>query len=101
AQQSACDGSTLLLASGESDAALADRGVVAFGKAFDVLSDVGGFGSRFDFFETRIVSTEGDVLADGEAEQECFLGYEADIAAQSFERIFADRAAIDQDRTWF
>jgi hypothetical protein len=61
-QQSACDGSALLLASGKSDASLADRGVVAFGKAFDVLSDVGGLGGCFDFFESRIVSTKGDVL---------------------------------------
>ncbi len=82
AQQSARDGGTLLLPTGESDASLADCRVVAFGKAFDVLSDVGGFGGGFDFFKTGFVSTEGDVLADGQAEQESFLGNEADIAAQ-------------------
>ncbi len=88
-QQGARDGGTLLLASGKRDAALSYRRVVAFGKAFDVLGDVGGFGGGFDFFETRLISTEGDVLANREAEQESFLGNEADVAAQGFERKLA------------
>src|SRR6266550_1142486 len=100
-QQRACDGGTLLLASGESDAALSYCRVVAFGKAFDVLGNIGGFGGGFDFFETRIVSTEGDVLADGKAEQECLLRDEADIAAQSFERKFSNWTSIDQDGARF
>ena len=54
AQQGAGDGRALLLASGERDAALADRGVVAFGEAFDVVGDVGGFGGGFDVFERGV-----------------------------------------------
>src|ERR1035438_3729954 len=49
AQQGAGYGGALLLASGEGDAALAYRRVVAFGEAFDVVGDVGGFGGGFDF----------------------------------------------------
>ena len=48
AEKGAGDGGTLLLASGKSEAAFADGGVEAFGEAFDVVSDVGGFGGGFD-----------------------------------------------------
>src|ERR1035438_3479092 len=48
AQEGAGDGGALLLASGEGDAALADRRVVAFGKTLDVVRDVGGLGGGFD-----------------------------------------------------
>src|SRR5450755_2177957 len=44
AEQRAGDGGALLLASGESDAAFAYGGVVAFREIFDVLVDIGGFG---------------------------------------------------------
>src|SRR5713226_10269902 len=77
AQKGAGDGGALLLASGESDAAFADGGVVAFGETFDVLRYVGGFGSGLDVVEIRLAVflryAEGDVFADGVAEEESFL----------------------------
>src|SRR5450759_2779022 len=101
AEQGAGDGGALLLASGERDAAFADGGVVALGETFDVLGDVGGFGGGFDVREWGVAIffgyAEGDVFADGVAEEECFLGNEADVAAQGVERELADGAAVDED----
>src|ERR1039458_6056177 len=78
AEQGAGDGGALLLASGESDAAFADGGVVAFGETFDVLGDVGGFGGSFDVVERGVAVfvryAEGDVFADGVAEEEVSEG---------------------------
>src|ERR1039457_3029963 len=51
AEQGAGNGGALLLASGEGDAALAYGGVVAFGKRFDVLGNVGDLGGGFDVVE--------------------------------------------------
>src|SRR5215470_20105880 len=39
---------------------------------------------------------EGDVFADCVAEQKRFLWHESDVAAQDFERNFADGSAVDQ-----
>src|SRR6266403_990978 len=101
AQKGAGDGGALLLASGESDAAFADCGVVAFGEAFDVLRDVGGFGGGFDVVQLRLAVflryAKGNVFADGVAEEECFLGNESDVAAQRVERELADGASVDEN----
>src|SRR3984893_17263463 len=102
AEKGACNGGALLLASGERDAAFADGGVVAFGETFDVLGNIGGFGGGFDVVQLRLAVflcyAEGDVFADGVAEEEGFLGNEADAAAQRVERELADGASVDQNR---
>src|SRR5271157_1666829 len=102
AEQGAGDRGALLLASGESDAAFAYGGVVAFGETFDVLGDVGCFGSGFDVVQRDVTVfaryAEGNVFADGIAEQECFLRNEADVAAQRVEMELANGAAVDEDR---
>src|SRR5437868_9766566 len=76
AEQGAGDGGALLLPSRERDAALADGSVIAFGEAFDVLGDVGGFGGGFDVVQLRLAVflryAKGNVFADGVAEEECF-----------------------------
>ena len=41
--------------------------------------------------------SEGDVFADGVAEEECLLGNEADMAAQGVERELADGVAVDKN----
>src|ERR1700693_5733986 len=101
AEKGAGDGGTLLLASGESDAAFADGGVVAFGETFDVLRDVGGIGGGFDVVWIRLAiflrDAEGDVFADGVAEEEGFLRNESDVAAEGVERELADGASVDKD----
>src|ERR1700686_5604846 len=83
AEKGAGDGGALLLASGERDAAFADSGVVAFGETFDVLRDVGGFGGGFDIVQLRLAIffcySEGDVFADGVAEEEGLLRDESDV----------------------
>src|SRR5580698_3830334 len=84
AEKSAGDGGALLLASGERDATFAYCGVVAFGETLYVLRDVSGFGGGFNVVELRLAVflryAVGDVLANGVAEEECFLRYEADVA---------------------
>ena len=40
---------------------------------------------------------EGDVFADGVAEEKCFLRNESDVAAQRVKRELADGASVDQD----
>ena len=80
ANQGAGDGSALLLSAGERDAALADHGVVAFGKALDVGRDVGGFGGVVNLLVGGRVDAKRDVLADAVAEQESFLRDESDVA---------------------
>src|SRR6202035_2521439 len=101
AEKGAGDGGALLLASGECDAAFADGGVIAFGETFDVLGNVGGFGGGFDVVQLRLAIflryAEGDVFADGVAEEECFLGNESDVAAQRVKRELADGASVDED----
>jgi len=98
ADEGAGDGGALLLASGEGDAALADDGFVFLGELFDVAGDVSGFGGPTDVVIGGVLHAECNVLADGLAEEECFLGDEADVAAQVGERVFADGFAVDEDR---
>ena len=101
AEQGAGYGGALLLASGESDAALAYGGFVAFGKTFDVVGYVGGFGGGLDVvwrgFSIFLGYAIGYVCADGVAEKESFLGNESDLTAQRVERELADGDAVDQD----
>ena len=82
ANQGAGDGGALLLSARKRDAALADHGVVAVGKALDVGGDVGCIGGVVNLLVGGVVNTQGDVLADAFAEQESFLRYEADAPAQ-------------------
>ena len=102
AEKGAGDGGALLLASGECDASFADGCIVGFGETFDVVRDVGGFGGGFDVVQLRLAIflryAEGDVFADGVAEEECFLGNEANVTAQRVERELADGASVDQNR---
>ena len=64
AQDGAGDGGALLLAAGESDAALADHGLVAVGERFDIGREPGDFGGAADLvLAWRLRHAEGDVLA--------------------------------------
>ena len=47
-----------------------------------------------------MLGAEGDVLANGVAEQECLLRNKADVLAQHFERELANRPPIDQHRAF-
>src|SRR6266852_84175 len=58
------DGGALLLAAGQSDAALADNRFVFMGEALDVGIEAGDFGSLADLVEIVVGQTEGDVAAD-------------------------------------
>src|ERR1039458_1148897 len=78
------DGDTLLLSSGEGEAALADHGFVLFGEALDIGGDAGDGGGAADLRIACVLDAEGDVFADGGAEEKGFLRDEADAAAQGF-----------------
>ncbi len=99
ADESARDGGALLLAARERDAALAHERFVLLRERFDVGSDAGGFGSALDLLCGGVHCAEGDVLADGVAEQERLLRHEADGATQRGEREVADIVAVDEQRT--
>ena len=98
ANEGASDCGALLLSAGERDAALADHGVIAFGKAFDVSCDVGRFRRVVNVLIGGRVDAEGDIFADAVAEQESLLRHESDVLAQRGERVFADGESIDQNR---
>ena len=85
ANHRAGDGGALLLAAGKSDAALANHRVVSLGKTLDVPGDVGSFGDAADLGVVASVRAEGNVFADGVAEQKSLLRHEADILAQQCE----------------
>ena len=91
------DGAALFLTAGESDAAFADDGVVFVGEAFDVGVDVCDFGGCADLIDAVFGETEGDVAADGFAEEIGVLRDVADGAAKIFERPFADGVAVDEE----
>ena len=99
ADDGAGDGGALLLAAGESDAALADHGVEALGELEDLGGDVGDGGGFFDLLGGCLGDTEGDVLADGLREEECFLWDEAYVFAQGVEGEAADGFSVDEDGT--
>ncbi len=87
----------LLLAAGEGESALADHGFVLLGKALDILRNARDGSGTMQSARRLRPHAEGDVFADGGAEEEGFLGNESDLAAQGFERILADGTAIDED----
>src|SRR6266478_5764328 len=99
ADDGAGDSGALFLSTGESDAALADDGFVLMGEAFDVGIEAGDFRGLADLIEIVIGQAEGDVAADGFAEEVGVLRDVANGAAQGIERPFANGAAVNQDFT--
>ena len=97
ANDGAGDGAALFLSAGESDAAFADDGVVFVGEGFDVGVEIGDFGGGADLLDAVFGEAEGDVAADGFAEEIGVLRNVADGAAQIFERPFADGVAVDEE----
>ena len=63
--------------------------------------DVGCFGASADLIVRGRVHAKRDVVADAIAEQKCLLRHEADVSAQRLQRVFADRAAVDQNHAGF
>src|SRR5260370_31486437 len=88
----------LLLSAGESDAALADHGLVGLAEVLDVAVRTGNFGCLADALLVILRQAEGDVAADGLAEQVGVLRHEANGLAQGGERPLAYRTPVDQDR---
>ena len=99
ANQGAGYGCALFLAAGERDAALADQCSVLIGKLSISVAMLAASAAQRTSSSLAFCDAEGDVLANGFAEQKSFLRHEADIAAQVGERIFANRLAVDQHRT--
>ena len=72
----------LFLAAGKRDTALADHGVVLRGEFLHVAVEAGDFGGFADAIEIASGHSEGDVFADGFAEEIGVLRHVADGAAQ-------------------
>src|SRR5439155_22590023 len=66
-------------------------------KALDIGCDAGRFSRIMHLIIRCLLDAEGDVLTDGVAEEECLLGYEANISAQRFQRVLLYRSAIDEN----
>src|SRR5699024_1393654 len=96
-QENAGDGNALFLAAGEAGAAVAHVGVVSVGERFDKIVDVGFFCRADDLLHGSFRFSVGDVLPDGAAEQVDLLLYDADLAAQGFQRQAADILSVDGD----
>src|SRR5437773_4487570 len=71
--------SSLLLTSGERDTALAYQCFVLLGEILNFRRDVGGFCCGVDVLIAGILFTEGNIFADGFAEQESFLRDETNV----------------------
>ena len=91
------DADALTLASGEGEAALPDRGVVAEGHRHDEVVGVGEFGGGDHFFFGCAGTAEGDVLEDGSAEEDGVLKNVADLIAEMLDLVLADVLAVDMD----
>ena len=95
--QRARDRDALALAAGKLGAALADQGVVAFGKAGDEFVGVGGLGGGDDLLLGRAGLADRDVVADRAVEQEHVLADIGDLPAQRGARHVGDVLAVDGD----
>ena len=99
ADHGAGDGRALLLAAGERDAALADHGVEFGGELIDFSGDAGDLGGIVNLLVGGVIDAEGEVFAQGLAEQESVLRHVTHRPPQRFERPFPNRTAIDQQRS--
>src|SRR5699024_3659058 len=91
------DVNALVLASGDAGAAFTHVVVVSGGQRFDKIVDVGFFCRADDLLHGSFRFSVGDVLPDGAAEQVDLLLYDADLAAQGFQRQAADILSVDGD----
>src|ERR1700748_458386 len=97
ANHGAGNGAALFLAAGESDAAFTDDGVIFVGEALDVDVDICDFSGGADLIDAVFSEAEGDVAADGFAEEIGVLRDIADGTAEIFERPFAGGVAVDEE----
>ena len=67
------------------------------GQGFDFFADMGHAGHTLDFIHGCIGLAEGDVVADGIAEEERFLEHDGDAVAKFFQGDVADIAAINKE----
>src|SRR5205823_2084841 len=74
-----------------------DFSIEAFGEFENFGADVGYGGSFFNLLGRGIRFAEGDVLADGLGEKECFLRNEADAFAQCGQGEVANGLAVDEN----
>src|SRR5262249_58257029 len=88
----------LPLAAGDVRRTFVDIGLVAARQPVDELLGTGKTCGADHLIEGRVGLGHADVLADGAAEQEVFLKYDADIAAQVIEVVFANVDAVDLDQ---
>ena len=93
------NGRALFLSAGESDAALADHGRKTGRELLKFAPDVRRLRRLEHLCFAGLRSTKRNILANRLAEEKRLLGNEADVRAQQLERIIADRAAVNQNRS--
>ena len=97
-QKGPCDGDALALAARERVPAFADDRVVALGQTLDESVRTGRGGGGDDLLVGGIGSPVGDVVADGDGEEEWLVEDHADVGPQAGQGEVADVVAVDEDR---
>src|SRR6185369_9461838 len=100
ANHGAGDGRALLLASREGEPSLTNHRLIARREVLYILRNARDFRGSLDLLIGGVLGAEGNVLANGVAEQKSLLRDEADILADGLDRIFADGASVDQNHSW-
>ena len=96
-QQRAGDRQALLLAPGQADALVAQRGVVTVRQCLDKLLGVGDTGDPLDLVQAGLGTGIADVVCHRAMEQRRALGHEREAAAQGFETDRSGVGTIDAD----
>src|SRR5262249_29682211 len=94
-EHGACDRQALALAAGEFDPALADPGVVAFGKAIDELGGIRDRRGVLDGSPSRAAVRVGDVVGYGAVEEEDVLLDDSQEAAVALDPDLAKVDAVE------
>mmetsp|Transcript_3616 Transcript_3616/g.3701 ORF Transcript_3616/g.3701 Transcript_3616/m.3701 type:complete len:265 (+) Transcript_3616:265-1059(+) len=98
--ESAGDGNSLFLASGEFHASFTDEGIVAFRPGDDEIVAVGIFARLFHLFRRhifRIGNAVQEILTDAQSEQRWFLLHVADLLTQPLHVQIANVAVVQGD----
>ena len=91
------DGDALTLPARERVAALADHRVVPFGELPDEDVGAGGLGGGDDLFAAGVGSPVGDVVPNGDREEERLVEDDADVAPQAGQGQVPDVLIVDED----
>src|SRR5260370_13616866 len=98
AQDGSCNRSAVFLFGGGSNAMVGHYGGIFFRKFFNVSGNIGGLGCLANLVVACILGAQGNVFAECVAEQEGFLRYESNAAAQFIQGELSYGTSVEQHR---